>query len=76
MSVGAVYLPGEELCDLKESESSGKIFLGPGLRRTLDNTTVTCPGILKYKEPNTYWINSFQKRVCVGENKSLLPGHQ
>ena len=62
-SGGGVLLPGDVLTDLKESESTGKTTLGPGLRRELDTTVVTKPGILRFKEPNFYWIDAHQKRV-------------
>ena len=61
--VGDVVVPGDILTDLKESEASGKTILGPGLRRESESIVVVKPGVLKFKEPNFYWIDSHQKRV-------------
>ena len=62
-SVNSVYLPGDVLHDLKQSESSGKTMLGPGLKKESDEVKVIKPGILRFKEPNVYWIDCHQKRV-------------
>lgn len=60
---GCVVLPGDVIQNLKESETSGKIILGPGLRREVDSVMSYRPGILTHKEPNVYWIDSHHKRV-------------
>ena len=61
--VGKVVVPGEVLSDILGSDSSLKIVLGPGIRQDVDSVIVSKPGVLKFKEPNIYWIDSFQKRV-------------
>ena len=61
--VGEVVMPGDVLENLKESETTGKISVGPGLQNELEKIVVTKPGILKFKEPNIYWIDCHQKRV-------------
>lgn len=63
--VDKVYLPGETICDLKESEKTSKVLVGPGLRQDEDSVVVTKSGILRFKEPNFYWIDSHIKRVPV-----------
>ncbi len=63
--VGGIYLPGDTLEGLKESEKSGRSVLGPGLKKDGDLITVIKPGILKFKEPNIYWIDCHQKRVIL-----------
>ncbi len=60
-----VVVPGDNLTDLKQSEAKGKTILGPGIRRDSENVVVTKPGVLKFKEPNFYWVDSHQKRVCL-----------
>lgn len=62
-SVGKVVLPGENLTNLLGSDSSLKVVLGPGIRQETDLVIVSKPGVLKFKEPNIYWVDSFQKRV-------------
>lgn len=66
-SVGKVVLPGENLTDLLGSDSSLKVVLGPGIRQETDLVIVSKPGVLKFKEPNIYWVDSFQKRVSFKE---------
>lgn len=63
MSVGELYLPGELIDNLQKSESTGKTVVGPGLKRTSDSIIATKTGILKFREPNIYWLDSHQKRV-------------
>ena len=62
-SEGDVLLPGDIITDLKESESSGKTILGPGLRREVEAIVTYRPGVLKFKDPNVYWVDSHHKRV-------------
>lgn len=61
--VGSVFLPGDCLQGLKQSESSGRTILGPGLKKEDEEVRVIKPGVLRFKEPNVYWIDSHQKRV-------------
>lgn len=63
--MGKVVLPGETLSDFKESEKTYKVILGPGLRQEADDIIVSKPGIVRFKEPNVYWVDSNQKRVRV-----------
>ena len=61
--IGDIVFPGEVLDDLKQSEKSGKSIIGPGLIYHSSIITVSKPGILKFKEPNVYWVDSVEKRV-------------
>ena len=61
--VGKVVLPGDTLNNFKASEKTSKVILGPGLYQECDTISVNKPGILKFKSPNVYWIDSLQKRV-------------
>ena len=60
---GEVFVPGDILENLKASEKTAKVVLGPGLRHESEEVVVSKPGILRHKEPNIYWVDSFQKRV-------------
>lgn len=62
-SAGHVFIPGDVLKNLKESEKNSKVFLGPGLRQESEEIVVSKPGILRFKEPNIYWVDCHQKRV-------------
>lgn len=61
--MGSVLLPGDIIPDLQESEATKKTILGPGLRFEGDDVYATKPGILKFREPNVYWIDAHQWRV-------------
>ena len=61
--VGCVYMPGDVLENLTIPENSKKIILGPGLVAEGESTKVSKPGILRYRDPGVYWIDSHQKRV-------------
>jgi exosome complex component RRP40 len=64
--VGKVVIPGEILTSLQKSDSTSKIVLGPGTRQETDLVVVSKPGVLRFKEPNIYWVDCFQKRVSIG----------
>ncbi|XP_022313052.2 exosome complex component RRP40-like [Crassostrea virginica] len=70
--VGKVVVPGEVLSDLLGSDSSLKIVLGPGIRQDVDSVIVSKPGVLKFKEPNIYWIDSFQKRYVAQKGDTVI----
>ena len=61
--VDRIVLPGDKINNLKESEASKKVILGPGLRIEAEDVYACKPGVLKFREPNVYWIDTHQKRV-------------
>ena len=61
--VNDVVLPGQTLSKFRESEKTQKAILGPGLRQEDEEIIVSKPGILRFREPNVYWVDSYQKRV-------------
>ena len=69
--LGTLMFPGESIDDLK-TDKNGKTVLGPGLRRTYAAIHIIKAGILQFKEPNEYWIESPEKRVSI----SLSPGYR
>ncbi|KAH9499809.1 hypothetical protein Btru_077867 [Bulinus truncatus] len=60
--IGNVVLPGDELDIPKATEGNKKNILGPGLTECEDTIKILKPGIVKFREPATYWIDSHQKR--------------
>ena len=62
--VGQISLPGEIIGNLKESEKTAKVLVGPGLRQEEESIIVSKSGVLRFKEPNFYWIDYHIKRVC------------
>ena len=76
--LGTLMFPGESIDDLK-TDKNGKTVLGPGLRRTYAAIHIIKAGILQFKEPNEYWIESPEKRVSIripihGVSESIMPG--
>lgn len=58
-----VVMPGEKINALKNCADSSKIILGPGLRLEDEDICVAKSGILRFREPNVYWVDSHQTRV-------------
>lgn len=68
--VGEVLLPGDEFSfqtddtiSLTDTVKPEKVVCGPGLRRSGDRLLVCKSGVLRHKQPNTFWIDSQQRRV-------------
>ncbi len=55
-------LPGDEI-EIK-SQDNKQFVIGPGLRKEQSSIVSMKCGFLKRKE-NFYWIDSYQKRVCL-----------
>lgn len=79
--VNKIVLPGETVGEMPENEdeqtiavdekSQQKVAIGPGLRQDQNKVIVTKPGVLRFKAPNTYWVDTTQKRVgCVKRSYS------
>ncbi|XP_064626629.1 exosome complex component RRP40-like [Lineus longissimus] len=71
-STNDVVMPGDVLHNLKTSDTSGKIVIGPGLRRDSDNIIVTKPGVVRFKDPNIYWVDCYQKRYVPARGESVI----
>ncbi|KAK7101139.1 exosome complex component RRP40-like [Littorina saxatilis] len=67
-----IVLPGDKISDLKESETSKKVVLGPGLRTETEDVYACKPGVLKFKEPNVYWIDTHQKRYVPVKGEHVI----
>lgn len=82
-TVGDVVVPGDRF--LVTASSKGKVCLGPGLSVTQAQDVVeegsnkravhcTKAGILKFRGPNVFWVDSHQKRYVPAVGDSLI-GH-
>ncbi|KAK2178956.1 hypothetical protein NP493_522g02033 [Ridgeia piscesae] len=69
--LGTLMFPGESIDDLK-TDKNGKTILGPGLRRTYAAIHIIKAGILQFKEPNEYWIESPEKRYIATKGDSVI----
>ena len=63
--VDSVVMPGDIVYNMKTSEKTDKSVIGPGLRQTDAKTVVIKPGILRFREPNVYWVDIISKRVSI-----------
>ncbi|XP_072260547.1 LOW QUALITY PROTEIN: exosome complex component RRP40 [Pyxicephalus adspersus] len=67
-AVGEVVLPGDVLVlsskaeDSLPSTSRARVVCGPGLTPHGDNLLVIKCGVVKRRDPATYWVDSQQKR--------------
>lgn len=49
-----------------------KIVVGPGLKKNGNEIVVTNSGILRKKEPNSFWIDTYQKRYVPAKGESII----
>lgn len=67
-----VVIPGDTITEAQEQPTNKKIILGPGLRKQDDHIVACKTGVLKMKSPNTYWIDSYQKRYVPNRGESVI----
>ncbi len=56
-----VVMPGEDVTD-RVISGNKSIKIGPGLAHLDSRVHVTAPGVLKYRAPSNYWVESNHKR--------------
>lgn len=68
-----ILLPGDRVPEVEEIAATRKVILGPGLRR-LDESHVVAyrSGILQRREPNIFWVNSYQKRYVPVKGETVI----
>lgn len=66
-----IVIPGDEIGKLEANEEGYR--LGAGLMQDKDKIIATKPGMLFYKSPNTFWVETISKRVPFPFFYSLLP---
>lgn len=57
-----IVVPGNIVEGIAGIDDKSKVVLGPGLRRIGDEVIVSKSGILRSKNPNSYWVDTHQKR--------------
>ncbi|XP_072949593.1 exosome complex component RRP40 [Epargyreus clarus] len=72
VSIGDVVLPGDFSDEIVAAGEKGKVILGPGLRKEPDAVYVTKAGVLRKRNPNTYWIDSYQKRYIPSRGENVI----
>lgn len=63
MSTNVVVLPGEVLDTSRIGKEAAEVVkIGQGLHVVGDTAVVTVPGILQYRKPSTFWVESSKKK--------------
>lgn len=70
--VNQVVICGDEVTHALTSKNNSKIVLGPGLRRVADKVFACNAGILRKRQPNTYWVDSHRKRYIPERNELVI----
>lgn len=70
--VNTLFMPGQTIDNLKALEGTLKVVLGPGLQIQGSTVVVTKVGILRFKEPNVYWLDSHQRRYVPVQGDHVL----
>ncbi|XP_034668791.1 exosome complex component RRP40 [Drosophila subobscura] len=71
-SGSAIVMPGERITRIEEVAKEKRVILGPGLRRLDDTVVASKAGPLRHKEPNTFWIDNYQRRYVPARGDLVL----
>ncbi|CAG9103199.1 unnamed protein product [Plutella xylostella] len=72
VSIGDVVLPGDYCDEIVSVGEKSRVLLGPGLRKEFEKVYMTKAGILRKKNPNTYWVDSHQKRYVPARGENVI----
>lgn len=66
-----VVLPGDDVTE-STTRSTRNLRLGPGLVQRADKVSVTRAGVLRYRPPCSYWVESNGRRYCARVEDQVL----
>ncbi|EDV32532.1 uncharacterized protein Dana_GF14006 [Drosophila ananassae] len=69
---GTIVMPGERIASIEEVAKTKRVILGPGLRRVDDTVVASKAGPLRHKEPNTFWVDNYQRRYVPARGDLVL----
>lgn len=72
VSVGDVVLPGDHCDEISMIGAKNRVLLGPGLRKEIIGVFITKAGVLRRKAPNTFWVDSYQKRYVPARGENVI----
>ncbi|XP_071446872.1 exosome complex component RRP40 [Hetaerina americana] len=72
IKVGDIVMPGDIVDEISRVKTETKCILGPGLRRYSENVIVCKSGIMRKKNPNTFWVDSHQRRYIPVRGESVV----
>ncbi|KAH8305521.1 hypothetical protein KR018_002738, partial [Drosophila ironensis] len=67
-----IVMPGERIEAIEEAAKSKRVILGPGLRRLDDTVVASKAGPLRHREPNTFWVDNYQRRYVPARGDLVL----
>lgn len=68
-----LVMPGDVISEAHElAKQNSKVVLGPGVQRSGDRVFACKSGILRRKEPSTFWVDSFQKRYTAARGETVI----
>ncbi|EDV94191.1 exosome complex component RRP40 [Drosophila grimshawi] len=68
----SIVMPGERVTSVEDVAKGKRIILGPGLRRVDDKVVASKAGPLRHKEPNTFWVDSYQRRYVPARGDLII----
>lgn len=68
-----LVMPGDVIVEAQElAKQNSKVVLGPGVQRSGNQVFACKPGVLRRKEPHTFWVDSFQKRYTAARGETVI----
>lgn len=74
VEVDGLVMPGDIIAEAQQlATKNNKVIIGPGIQRNAEDEVFACKaGILRKKNPNTFWVDSFQKRYVPAKGDSVI----
>ncbi|KAF7989008.1 hypothetical protein HCN44_007318 [Aphidius gifuensis] len=69
---GEIVMPGDTIKVATPQNPKEKIILGPGLRRDGDILYACKAGLLKFRTPSIYYVDSYQRRYIPNRGESVV----
>ncbi|XP_023166332.1 exosome complex component RRP40 [Drosophila hydei] len=68
----SIIMPGERVTLVEDAAKNKRVILGPGLRRLDDKVVASKAGPLRHKEPNTFWVDNYQRRYVPARGDLII----
>ncbi|XP_030384493.1 exosome complex component RRP40 [Scaptodrosophila lebanonensis] len=72
MTSSNFVMPGDRVSSIEDLAKTKRVILGPGLRRLDDKVVASKAGPLRHKEPNTFWVDNYQRRYVPARGDLVL----
>ncbi|KAH8263741.1 hypothetical protein KR044_013194 [Drosophila immigrans] len=71
-SAMSIVMPGDRVTAVEDVAKGKRIILGPGLRRVNDTVVASKAGPLRHREPNTFWVDNYQRRYVPARGDLII----